>query len=209
MINVRKITAVAASLTLSFGFANAGTITSPTQLPNSVTTVGFENLVVGTAEPLTFGNMTISSSTSNRSVQAQGFTQIAGIFEGQYFGFGISDYRFDFVQSVGIFGTGIFDPNVTGTRLVAFDVNDNVLETYTAQLAAPGGTFSDFGGFIRAQNDISYVWLLGGENDALGVDNVSFGMVDPSPVPLPAAGLLFGGALVGSIWRRAAKSASA
>ncbi|MEL6476149.1 MAG: calcium-binding protein [Pseudomonadota bacterium] len=83
-------------------------------LPGPVGQITFEEFAVGSAEPLTDGFLTVSSALGNQQVRAQGFTQIPGVFEGQFFGFAATDFFLDFQAGVSVVTFGLFDPNLLG-----------------------------------------------------------------------------------------------
>jgi len=192
-IFVRMASTIVLSLTM--GAANSAPISNPGDLTAGATIITFDEFAVGTQEPLSLGIVTITSSAGNQQVRAQGFTQHPGIFEGQYFGFKATNFIIDFSQPIQEFGMGIFDPNFSSTKLQAFDSANNLLEQLTPTLGPPGGSQSDFAGFIRNSADISRI-VLSQSGDLLGIDNVSYN-VSASAVPVPAAVWLFGSGLIG------------
>lgn len=177
--------------------------TSPGALNPAATIIDFEAFTVGTPGPITDGFATMTSSGS-AIIKAQEFTQIPGIFEGQYFGFGAFNYFIDFANPVSEFGFGIFDVNFVGNEVRVLDTGNAVLEMVTSGIDFPvgpsGGGFSTFVGFTRAANDISRIELLFVKNplgdDFLGIDTVTY-FQDTSAVPEPTTVALLGIGLAG------------
>jgi len=192
----KHLASLALSIASLAGAASAAPITDRAELPDGLTLVDFEDFALGTRGPIVVGNMTLNSVGASAQVVRQGFTQFPGIFDGQYFGQGVLDYRFDFADPISAFGVGIFDPNFDATVLEAFDADGNLIDSYDVEQGPIGGVFSDYGGFLRDERDISYVVLSAAPGDLLAVDNILFqeARVD-APVPVPAAALLFAPAL--------------
>jgi len=177
----------------------------------STTTLDFESFSVGTAQPSN-ADLSISAELpsapgvqpSSVFVRSQGFTQIAGIFEGQYYGFDGANYYIQFNGVVQEFGMGIFDPNFAGNVLIAYDAFGNELERVTSDTdpefptGIAGGSFSTFVGFSRATADINRIELLSVSNDVLGIDTLTYSSLESTPsVSEPGSAILFLGNLIG------------
>lgn len=198
------ITSVIMSV-IAFGGAHGAPIGAPSQLSGDLTVITFEEFTPFVGGPLSLSGATISAS-GGATVRTQGFAQHAGIFEGQYFGFGVMSYFIDFDGPVSQFGMGIFDPNFSGNVLRALGAQNQVLETIispTAEftLGSPGGGHSTFAGFVRATADITRIELLHASGDVLGIDTVTFSTIT-TPVPAPGAFALIGIGMLGLVRRR-------
>ena len=206
------------SPSIAVPFAGTGGFTQ------STTVIDFEGFALGTQTPTT-ADVTIHAEfdgfpypefvPGNVVVRPEGFTQHAGIFEGQYYGHDTVNFVIEFNGLVQEFGVGIFDPNFAGNALVAYDIFGNELERVTTGVDAEfqtgpiGATFSTFVGFTRDTADIKSVRLLRAEGDLLGIDNVTYSALIPATVndnvPEPGTGLVFLGSLLGlSLLRRKA-----
>lgn len=191
-------------------FAGTGGFTQPT------TIIDFESFALGTQTPTT-ADVTIHAEfegfpysefvPGNVVVRPEGFTQHAGIFEGQYYGHDTVNYVIEFNGLVQEFGAGIFDPNFIGNAVVAYDIFGNKLERVTSGVDAEfqngpiGATFSTFVGFTRDTADIKSVRLLRAVGELLGIDNVTYSALIPATVstdiPEPGTSLIFLGSLLG------------
>ncbi|NLE06141.1 MAG: PEP-CTERM sorting domain-containing protein [Crenarchaeota archaeon] len=211
-MNLIKFSSKATLGIILLGFSlnlSAALISAPNQLSPESIVITFDELPVGTNEPVTINGVTFTDNNASTTsgIQPQGWTQHPGIFEGQYFGLGKGDRGFiiDFNGvTVSEFGMGIFDPNYTGNTLTAYDINNNVLETITSNVdpefpvGPPGGSFSTFVGFTRATNDIARLELRHVTGDWLGIDNVTFNR-QTSSVPEPSTMWLLSIGMVGVI----------
>ena len=139
----------------------------------------------------TFNNRNISTTGDN----VFGYTPVFGpvpsgkVWDEVTYGLLRVDFDFstDFV-SIDL----IFDDDDIGA-IWAYDSFDNLLDSVIAQGDGRGLTPSSTVSISRTSNDIAYI-LAGGVNaEALFLDNLQFNAV----VPLPAAGWLFGTALLG------------
>lgn len=168
----------------------AATITSPGTFTPTQAIVDFEAFAVGTTGPITVDGMTISAS-SPQKVRAQGYTQYADIFEGQYFGFASVTYTIDFAVDVTHVGFGLFDPNLSGIDIQALDRNGNILESFEPPTGNIGGVFSTYVGFARATGDIASVRVVPpSSGDLIAIDSIGWAVAPITTVPLPASGLL-------------------
>ncbi len=184
------LTTAALAIALIGGAAQAATINTPGTFAPTQAIVDFEDTAAATFGPLTFGDLTISAAASGQRVNRQGFTQFPDIFEGQYFGFAATTFTLAFAVDVSDVGFGLFDPNVQGTRIDAFDRAGNLLETLMPPLGPTGGVFSTYVGFSRATGDIARVQAVAAGNDILGVDTIAWrtaAAAPPSPIPVPAS----------------------
>lgn len=180
----------------------------------AVTVIDFESFSLGTSQPsttdVTFrADFPAFPGVQNPNVMVRqaadlGFTQYAGIFESQYYGFGEANFIIQFDGVVKEFGMGIFDPNFAGNVMIAYDAFGNELERVTTgtdpefPTGAVGGVFSTFVGFTRASADINRIELHSAPADVLGIDNVTYTALEEAPnIPEPATGLVFMGSLIG------------
>lgn len=143
--------------------------------------VDFETISVGTTGPITVGPMTVSGA--NMFVRAQNFTQVPEVFEGRYFGQFVSTITLDFAVDMFEVGFGLFDPNIDGTVVQAFDRAGNLLETIAPPLGPTGGVFSIYVEFNRSQGDIARVLAIPAATDVLGIDNIAWNSTAPTKLP--------------------------
>lgn len=161
----------------------------------SAPVVTFETFAVNTPGPITVGPMTVSAP--GQRVRPQGFTQYAGIFEGRYFGFSFVTFTIDFSDDMMAVGFGLFDANLGGTQVEAFDRNGQSLEVVDPSMGLQNGIVSTYTGVMRTQGDIARIVVSPQSLDLLAVDNIGWKVAGDgvSTIPLPGAAP----ALVGSL----------
>jgi hypothetical protein len=210
-----RIVAPACLLLLSAGAASAVPVNGPNSLHPASTVINFNNMPVGTVEPIVVGGVTITTweregTNAPRTVAAPlpHQTQYPGIFDGNYFAPGRQHVLVEFATPVAQAGLGIYDPNYDGNQLFAFDEDGNLLDFAVSAAGGTifptgpvGGSFSTFVGFVRPTADIARLELhhvfnpVAGKSDLLGIDNVMFfagngsGVV-PEPGSLALLGIM-------------------
>jgi hypothetical protein len=171
----------------------AAPIFSPGALDPGATIIDFESMTLGTTVPITDGQVVIDSPTGSMKILPQGYTQYPGVFEGQYLGQWPTTFTFDFANPVSEFGVGVFDPNYPNTNLAAYDSQGGLLEPQIfVPTGSPGGGWSTFVGFVRANADIAQVVLTAQSGDLIGIDNVTYFREAAVPAPALLALLLVG-----------------
>jgi hypothetical protein len=215
-----------ALLLLCADWASAAPVNSPSALHPASTLIDFNNMPVGTFEPIVVGGVTISTfdregAQGPRAIAAPFAHQLphAGIFGGNYFAPGRHHFAIEFASPVAQVGLGIHDPNYDGNQLLAFDSNGTLLDLAVSAAGGTifptgpvGGSHSAFVGFVRPTADIAkielhHVWNpIAGKSDLLGIDNVMFfagsgtGAI-PEPSSLALVGVI--GCMLGGVaWRK-------
>ncbi|MEM7642581.1 MAG: Ig-like domain-containing protein, partial [Pseudomonadota bacterium] len=148
-------------------------------LPGPFGFIDFEDFAVGTVEPITDGFATITSALGNQSVRPQGFTQIPGVFEGQFFGFSATDFFIDFASDVSAVTFGLFDPNTAGGTVRALDRSGGVIQELVfgtdVPLGPPGGSTSQPIVFVSPNSDIARVEVSPLSSDLTAIDQLGYG----------------------------------
>ncbi|MBY8977381.1 FG-GAP repeat protein [Rhodobacteraceae bacterium NNCM2] len=138
--------------------------------------LSFEEFAVGTLGPVGDGFVTVDSVSGNQAVRAQGFTQIPGVFEGQYFGFASTPFTIEFEAPVNFVSFGLFDPNLVGGLVTAFDDDGGIIEQLTFGDEIPvgpaGGSTSALVTFD--QPGISQIVIEPLAGDIVGIDELSY-----------------------------------
>lgn len=179
---------LAIALTSGLFCAASAALATPINTPGTFTPsapiVDFESFAVGTAGPITVGDMTVSAP--GQTVRAQGYTQYPDIFEGQYFGFAPVVFTLDFAVDMMAVGFGLFDPNFANTKIEAYDRGGSLVETLFPPTGPTGGVFSTYVGFSRTEGDIAKIVVTPQSGDLLAVDNIAW-KTAMAAVPVPAS----------------------
>ena len=196
-----------AVLILAFGqHASALVISSPGGLPVSPAhVVTFSGEPTGAYATDTFlaPNLTITGSQNLDGINTDSFgasTTFPDFVDGVALGIrpavGVGGtITLTFTVPVTQVGLGIFDPNFVGTMVEFFGVGDVLLATQALTLFPPGGSGADYVGLVPPPiSGIAKVVVTAGPGDHLWIDNVAYGVPEPTTLALlgiALAGLSF------------------